>query len=167
LQIGNKRTYAPDATLLREETYIIIDNPNFSEGNPNTAKTNANPSKKLSVLHGKANYYHPNGRLSSELLFRHGKKEGLCKEYHQYHNTLKSAVEFKDGLEHGAFSYFKPNGNLERKGIYYREIRVNDTLLKNVYDGTIEIYQENGKKQRIENWKHFKRNGLHENYYHQ
>ncbi|MDO5655985.1 MAG: hypothetical protein Q4G27_07585 [Flavobacteriaceae bacterium] len=174
LIIGNKQSFTTEGILILDENYIIIDNPNYLE--PFKAKGVINQDmkslpkepKKLSVLHGKAKYYHSNGNLMADFTFKNGKKEGLNKEYHQdKNNTLKSEVVFKDGLEHGAFVYYRPNGNLDRKGIYYREIAVGDSILKNVYDGTIEVYQENGKKQRIENWKNFKKNGFQENFYYQ
>src|SRR5690554_3933268 len=174
LNIGNKRSYTPEGTLLRDENYIIIDNPKYIDPSKQTRTTNEyikripNEPKKLSVLHGKAKYYHSNGNLSADFTFKNGKKDGLCKEYHQdKNNTSKSEVVFKDGLEHGTYVHYRSNGNLERKGIFYREIAVGDTILKNVYDGTVEVYQENGKKQRIENWKNFKKNGFQENYYYQ
>lgn len=174
LNIGNKRSYTADGQLLRDENYIIIDNPKYIEPSKQTRTINEdikripNEPKKLSLLHGKAKYYHSNGNISADFTFKNGNKEGLCKEYHQdKNNTLKSEVVFKDGLEHGAYVHYRSNGNLERKGIFYREIAVGDTILKNVYDSTIEVYQENGKRQRIENWKNFKKNGVQENYYYQ
>lgn len=177
LNTGSKLYYSADGVLLRDENYIIIDNPKYidhskrpdvKELSDKEIKEIVNQPKKLSVLNGKAKYYHSNGNISAENSFKNGKKDGLCKEYHQdKNNTLKSEVVFKDGLEHGTYVHYRSNGNLERKGIFYREITVGDTLLKNVYDGTIEVYQENGKKQRIENWKNFKKNGIQENYYYQ
>lgn len=171
LNIGNKRYYLADGTLLRDENYIIIDNPEYQKhtqqvsNEDNSKKEIRHVPKKLSLLHGKATYYHSNGKISAENNFKNGKKDGLCKEYHQnQNNTLKSEVVFKDGLEHGTYVHYRSNGNIERKGIFYREIAVGDTILKNVYDGTIEVYQDNGKKHRIENWKNFKKNGIQEVY---
>lgn len=174
LNIGNKRTYTTNGILVRDENFIIIDNPKYSEPTQQTEAINEDikripkEPKKLSVLHGNVKYYHSNGNISADFTFKNGKKDGLCKEYHQdKNNTLKSEVVFKEGLEHGTYVHYRSNGNLERKGIFYREIAVGDTILKNVYDGTVEVYQENGKKQRIENWKNFKKNGFQENYYYQ
>lgn len=174
LNIGKKRTYTADGILLRDENFIIIDNPKYIEPTKQTGAINEDikvipkEPNKLSLLHGKAKYYHSNGNISADFTFKNGKKDGLCKEYHQdKNNTLKSEVVFKEGLEHGTYVHYRSNGNLERKGIFYREIAVGDTILKNVYDGTIEVYQENGKKQRVENWKNFKKNGFQENYYYQ
>lgn len=174
LNIGKKRTYTADGILLRDENFIIIDNPKYIEPTKQTGAINEDikripkEPKKLSVLHGNVKYYHSNGNISADFTFKNGKKDGLCKEYHQdKNNTLKSEVVFKDGLEHGTYVHYRSNGNPERKGIFYREIAVGDTILKNVYDGTIEVYQENGKKHRIENWKNFKKNGFQENYYYQ
>ncbi|MDN3725111.1 hypothetical protein QRD02_12010 [Aequorivita sp. SDUM287046] len=172
LNIGNKRSFTADSKLLRDENYIIIDNPKYIEPSKETnaisedIKRIPKEPKKLSVLHGKVKYYDFNGNISADFTFKNGKKDGLNKEYHQdNNNTLKSEVVFKEGLEHGTYVHYRSNGNLERKGIYYREIAVGDTILQNVYDGTIEVYQENGKRHRIENWKNFKKNGVQENYY--
>jgi len=174
LNIGNKRTFTNEGMLLRDENYIVIDNPKYIEQSKQIEalskelKRITTEQKKLSVLHGNVKYYHSNGNSSADFTFKNGKKDGLCKEYYQdKNNTLKSEVVFKDGLEHGSFVHYRSNGNLERKGIFYSEITVRDSLIKNVYDGTIEFYQDNGKKQRIENWKNFKKNGVQENYYYQ
>lgn len=176
LNTGNKRIYSAEGLLLQDENYIIIDNPDFKKIAPLSQENDNSSSikyvvqipQKLSVLHGRVKYYHYNGLLSADFVFYKGKKEGLCKEFHQdQNNTLKSEVVFKDGLEHGPFAHYRSNGNLERKGKYYRQITVGDTTLLNVYDGTIEIFQDNGKKSRVENWKGFKKNGVQESYYYQ
>ncbi len=174
LNVGRKRSYNAEGILMKDENYIVIDNPQYIDisSKPNDANFGkdeiGNQPKRLSVLDGKVKYYHYSGLLASDLKFENGKKVGLAKEYNPDKNhTLKSEVFFKDGLEHGPYVHYHSNGNLERKGIYYREIKVGDTLLKNVYDGTIEIYQDNGKRARIENWKFFKRNGVQENYSYQ
>ncbi len=173
LHIGNKIVYQKNGRLRSNENFIIIENPNyvkiFGENNKEKKSSNLrkevqNVPKKLSVLDGNAKYYHYNGDLSSDLQFKKGKKDGLCKEYHQDKiNSLKSEVEFKDGFEHGSFIRYNQNGQIERQGIYYRLITVDDTLYKNVYDGKITIYNS-GKLQRIENWENFMRNGVQEDY---
>ena len=174
LNIGRKLTYTPEGVLVKDENYVIINNPNFvdnakKQGEKNGAtqknKEISHQPEKLSVLHGKAKYYYSKGSRSAEFQFKHGKKEGLCKEYYDdKNNSLKSQVVFKNGLEHGAFTYYRHDGNLERRGIYYREIQVGDTILKNVYDGIVEIYQDQGKLHRMETWKNYKKNGVQESY---
>lgn len=169
LNTGRKRTYSNTGVLIRDEHFIIIDNPDYKPLDTalsNEIKTRPQPAE-ISVLHGNIKYYFHTGQRASECLYHHGAKQGVCKEYHQNENsTLKSSVVFKNGLEHGPFAYYRSNGNLEREGIFYREITVEDTLLKNVYDGTIHYYQDNGKRHRTENWKNFKKNGVQEMYYH-
>ena len=173
LNTGKKLTYAVDGILLRDENFIIIDNPNYIDdsGKNNIEidiKKLPHQPKKISVLHGKIKYYYSNGQLQEESLFEKGKKEGISKKYYQNPaNSIESEVVFKNGLEHGFFANFQADGNLERKGNFYREIKVGDSILKNVYDGRIEIYQKNGKRHRVENWQNFKRNGFQENYYFQ
>src|SRR5690606_221070 len=90
LNIGNKRYYSTDGTLLRDENYIIINNPKYIEPSKRPdakelsdkeIKEIVNQPKKLSLLHGKATYYHSNGKISAENNFKNGKKDGLCKEY--------------------------------------------------------------------------------------
>ena len=174
LNIGRKLTYTPEGVMVKDENYVIINNPNFvdntkKQGEKNEAtqksKEISHQPENLSVLHGKAKYYYSKGSRSAESQFKHGKKKGLCKEYYDdTKNSLKSQVVFKDGLEHGAFTHYRQDGNLERRGIYFREIQVGDTLLKNVYDGIVEIYQDQGKLQRLETWKNYKKNGVQESY---
>ena len=41
----------------------------------------------------------------------------MCREYHQDKNkSLKSEVEYKDGLEHGSFIHYDKDGKVERQG---------------------------------------------------
>jgi antitoxin component YwqK of YwqJK toxin-antitoxin module len=173
LNVGVRKSYNANGILIKDENFIIIENPKYVAKNKDTLndkvdnKNSSNLPLKVSVLNGKVRYYHYNGFLASDLFFKNGKKEGLAKEYYQdKSNSLESAVVFKEGLEHGDFTYFNSRGYLERKGKFYREIQAGDTLLKNVYDGTIEIYHDKGKISRIENWKNFQRNGVQENYSH-
>lgn len=171
LNIGRRRVYADNGTLVRDEKYIIIANPAYLEVLENREKEDADPKKtstvpkKLSVLDGNIKYYSRNGHIVSDFHFERGKKEGLNKEFYpDKKHTLKSEVVFENGMPHGAFAYYRQNGDLKRQGKYYREITVGDTIYKDVYDGEIIIYQDNGKKQRVEHWKNYKRNGPYESY---
>jgi len=172
LNIGKKNTYANNGNLLRDENFIIIDNPKYikvyeegnNDKNESSKKEMQHIPEKLSVLDGRVRYFHYNGLVASDAHYKKGLKEGLSKEYHQNAtNTIKSEVIFKNGLEHGSFIHYDNDGKIERKGIYYREISVGDTIYKNVYDGEIVVYNR-GKLQRIENWKDFKKNGVQEDY---
>jgi antitoxin component YwqK of YwqJK toxin-antitoxin module len=175
LNIGNKLTYGNNGNLQKDENYIIIDNPDYKDVISND-ETKANDNsytrkeiriepKKLSVLGGKAKYYYYNGLISADFQFKKGLKDGTCKEYHQdQNNRLKSSMEFKNGLQHGSFINYKSDGSIERKGIFYREIKVGDTVYKNVYDGEIRVYTSAGRLQRIQNWEYFMQNGVQEDY---
>lgn len=166
LNIGNKLTFNKNGNLLRNENFILIDNPNYTSRIDQKEKKveNLKVPAKISVLNGSSLYYHYNGFIASELEFKSGKKNGVCREYHQAKNkSLKSEIEFKKGLEHGSFIHFDKDGKIERQGIYYKEIEVGDTVYKGVYDGEIISYNK-GKLQRIENWENFMRNGVQENY---
>lgn len=169
LHTGNLLFYSASEILLRDENFIIIDNPNdvkpLSDSiiTKNRGKRLGPRSPKISVRHRQSTYYYRNGDISSIDNFVKGEKNGICKTYYQNpENSLKSEVVFKDGKEHGAFHYKSPDGNTQRKGIYYKEIRVGDSIYHNVYDGKIEVFQQNGQRQRIENWKNFKKNGVQE-----
>lgn len=145
LNINKKKTYDASGTLLRDENYIIDTN---EEG------------KKVSVLDGRIKYYYNNGNISQDYSYKKGKRDGVLKEYHRNKtNSLKSEVYYKNDLPHGAYTHYYYDGNLERKGIYYQEIKVNDTILKNVYEGEIITNQPNGMRQRVEHWKNFMKNG--------
>ncbi len=168
LNIGNKQTFSKNGILLKNENFIIIDNPHYSEFNKKNGdkiqKEIPNVPSKISLLDGPAKYYSYKGNIASELQFKNGKKEGLCRQYHQNkNNSLKSEVEYKEGLLYGSFIHFDQDGQIERQGIYYEEIEVGDTIYKAVYDGEVISYN-NGKLQRIENWDNFMRNGVQENY---
>lgn len=145
LIVHKKKTYDASGTLLRDENFVIHTK---EEG------------KKASVLDGRIRYYYNNGNISFDCYYKKGKKEGVCKEYHKNKtNSLKSEISYKNDLQYGPYSYFGPDGKPQRKGKFYQEIKVNDTLLKNVYDGEIIVYQQNGTKERVEHWKNFKKNG--------
>lgn len=145
LTINKKKTYDASGILLRDENFIIDKN---EEG------------KEVSVLDGRIKYFYNNGNISSDCYYKKGKKEGICKEYHKNKtNSLKSEISYKNDLQHGPYSNFNYNGKPERKGKFYQEIKVNDSILKNVYDGEVIVYQQNGMKQRVEHWKNFKKNG--------
>ena len=89
LIVGRKYSYNADGTLIRDENYIVINNPAFQK--EITPKSAVNGPKKelpaqpekLSVLDGKVKYYYSNGQLASDLNFENGKKAGVCREYHQ------------------------------------------------------------------------------------
>ncbi|MDC7999614.1 hypothetical protein POV26_01035 [Aequorivita todarodis] len=150
LNINKKKTYDASGTLLRDENYIIV-----------TDET----GKKVSVLDGRIRYYYNNGNISQDYSYKKGKRDGVLKEYYRNKtNSLKSEVYYKNDLPHGAYSHYYFDGNLERKGIYYKEIKVNDTILKNVYEGEIITNQPNGVRQRVEHWKNFMKNGAVESF---
>ncbi|MCC5917770.1 MAG: hypothetical protein JJU02_10655 [Cryomorphaceae bacterium] len=175
LNIGRKRMYNNDGNLSRDENYILIDNPRYVEAKSRQTSKNGKPlredisviTKKISVLHGKVTYYFGNGQVFSELRFVEGKKEGMCKEYYQAKgNPLKSAIMYKNDQPHGSFERYRANGNPENRGVFYQIIHANDTVYRNVFDGEVVYYQDNGKRQRMENWKNFRKNGRYEQYYH-
>ncbi len=145
LSINKKKTYDTNGNLQRDENFILTIN---GEG------------KEVSVLDGRIRYYYNNGDISQDCNYKKGKKDGICIEYHKNKtNSLKSEVFYKNDLQHGPYSYFNSNGKPQRKGVFYEEIKVNDSILKNVYDGEVIVYQQNGMKQRVEHWKNFKKNG--------
>lgn len=151
LLIGNRKTYDNQGELVRDENFAIHKN---EEGIP------------TSVMEGRNRYYYNNGNISQDLHYKNGKKDGLNKEYHpDKENSLKSEVEFKNGLRHGSFAYYSSYGFLERTGTFYQEIKLKDTVLRNVYDGEFVVYQGDGVKQKVENWENYKRNGPFETYY--
>ncbi|PWH86309.1 toxin-antitoxin system YwqK family antitoxin [Brumimicrobium oceani] len=172
LYIGNKIVFHKNGKTRSDENFIIIDNPKyisaiqtqkdeFGESKPEEI---VHIPKKLSVLDGNVKYYHYDGNISSDLNYVKGQKHGICKEYHQDKNsTLKSEVEYKDGLPHGSYIHYSANGHKEREGIFYGEIQLGDTIYKNVYEGEILTYY-NGILFRKEHWENFMKNGVQETY---
>lgn len=177
LEFGKKLTYHNNGILLRDENFIIIKNPDYikldpTEGKPLNTPTGSSKREvqviheKLSVLDGKITYYYSNGQLQQVFNYKAGKKHGVCIAYYQDKtNSIRSKQIFKADKEHGAYSFYFSNGNLERQGIYYAEKLIGDSLHKNVYEGKIYTYHQNGTKSKIENWKDYKRNGVQETYY--
>ncbi|WP_026450328.1 toxin-antitoxin system YwqK family antitoxin [Aequorivita capsosiphonis] len=152
LHINKKKTYDASGILLRDENFIIHTN---EEG------------KEVSVLDGRIKYFYNNGNISSDCYYKKGKKEGICKEYNKNKtNSLKSEISYKNDLQHGPYSNFGYDGKPQRKGIFYQEIMVNDSILKNVYEGEIIVYQQNGMKERVEHWRNYKKNGPLESFFH-
>lgn len=124
-----------------------------------------NVPKKLSVLNGKATYYSVVGEVQSELNFKNGKKDGWCIEYYPNSHQMRSKVFFQAGEEHGYFIYYRQDGKKEKEGKYFKTVEANGTIFKNVYDGVIIFYQDNGERQRLETWSNFQKNGLQETYH--
>ncbi|MGM0634977.1 MAG: hypothetical protein ACQESK_02845 [Bacteroidota bacterium] len=148
---GNKKTYDPKGNLLRDENFVVDTN---SQGN------------KVALLNGRNRYYYNNGEISQDCEYKKGEKHGTCKEYFKNkENSLKSEVEFNENLRHGSYIHYFENGNPERKGIYYQEIKTEDTLIKNVYEGRISTFYKNGNPKRIERWENYKKNGAFETFY--
>lgn len=151
LKTGKNNTYDIYGNLRREENFaVIIDE----------------QGRAVSVLNGKVRYYFNNNRISSDLIYKSGKKNGLCMEYYDgAENILRTKAVYKDDLKHGSYTNYRKDGKIEQKGIYYQEIKVGDTIYKNAYDGEIIHYHPNGAINRIERWQDFKKEGIWEKYY--
>lgn len=167
---GNKKTWSKDGILREDENYIIIPNPLLNPTQKNQpGKKNTNLQKaileKISVLHGNTKHFFSDGKLALDHNLKYGKKEGLNREYYE-NQKLKAQAIYKDDEIHGTYATYHQNGNIETRGIFYKELKIGEEVLQNVRDGTIERFDENGHKTQVENWKNYKRNGAMEFYAH-
>lgn len=164
LKVGKYTTYDHEGKLNRKENYIVIGPKNKDEGVGNEKKEIINQPTRRSVLHGKCMYY-TQGKLTKSVHYKEGVIDGLLTEYYfQPTHVLRLKEEYKDGKRHGKYERYRSNGNLEQKGVFYQEIEVEGKTLRNVYDGEILYYNQNGFLERQENWKNFKKNGIYQRY---
>lgn len=96
--------------------------------------------------------YFDDGSLKSAVSYRFGKEHGTCKYYfiNQPH-PLKIEVEMRNGQRQGSFVKYFINGKLDTRCTYQ-----NDLL-----EGTEETYDIKGYKVSVTNYLHGKKNGAH------
>uniref|UniRef100_UPI00404A91FD hypothetical protein n=1 Tax=Flavobacterium sp. TaxID=239 RepID=UPI00404A91FD len=121
--------------------------------------------KEQSVLHGTYTFYKADGSLQSDGFYEYGKKTGKWIAYHHQTPYLENITYYKNDQIFGSYERYHPEGNLASKGIYYYEIAVNDTILKNINDGAKEIYYKNGNPQLLEFYKMGKLEGSWQRFY--
>jgi antitoxin component YwqK of YwqJK toxin-antitoxin module len=167
LKTGKFQAYDSKGQLTRDENYVII---RVEEVKP-TKHRNVSPSKgeekkeiqrtevTRSVLDGTCTYYYK-GLLQKEANYKAGKLDGLVTEYYvQPQYLLKSKENYKDNLRFGSFIFYHADGKIAKSGKQYQEIKVGDQILKNVSEGEIIYYNQNGFIERIENWKNYQKQG--------
>ncbi|MDD2983798.1 MAG: hypothetical protein PHQ74_10460 [Crocinitomicaceae bacterium] len=166
LKTGKFQAYDSKGQLTRDENYVIIRVEEVQVKKERNLSPNKIEIKKeiqrdvtRSVLDGTCTYYY-NGLLQKEANYKLGKLEGLVTEFYvQPQYLLKSKENYKDNLRFGSFIFYQTDGKVEKRGKYYQEIKVDDQVLKNVYDGENVYYNRNGFIERIENWKNYQRQG--------
>ena len=100
--------------------------------------------------------YFDDGSLKSAVSYRMGKEHGLCKYYFiNKPHPLKIEVEMKNGKRHGAFTKYYINGRLDTRCAYQ-----NDLL-----EGVEETYHIQGYKTSIVHYLHGKKHGRYVLYY--
>lgn len=67
--------------------------------------------------HGLAKYWHPNGKLYSEIPYQNGEKHGEFKLYRE-DGTLEQHLSYKNGKPHGLLQWFNENGQLSHRAVY-------------------------------------------------
>ena len=108
---------------------------------------NASPHVELNEngnKHGKCSFYHENGNLKWEGYYDDGVLDGELKQYEES-GLMLSIENFKDGVLHGRFEYYR-NGRLRERG----------TMLDSKKHGEVRSYWINKNLKRIENF----RNGI-------
>ena len=100
--------------------------------------------------------YFEDGSLKSAIPYRFGKEHGTCKYYfiNQPH-PIKIEMEMRNGKRHGSFVKYYINGKIETKCTYQ-----NDLL-----EGVEECYHIKGYKTSVTNYLHGKKQGAYTMYY--
>ncbi len=83
---------------------------------------------------GKAVSHWEDGKLKSELIFKDGKKDGACREWHE-NGQKKAEVNFKNGKQDGLSTKWNKNGQKEYEWNYKKGKR----------DGVATAWDKNGQ----------------------
>ncbi|MBO2524266.1 MAG: hypothetical protein CW341_00985 [Bacteroidetes bacterium] len=100
--------------------------------------------------------YFEDGSMKSAVPYRFGKEHGTCKYYFiNAPHPLKIEVEMRNGKRHGNFTKYYINGRLETRCTYQ-----NDLL-----EGVEECYHIKGYRTSVTNYLHGKKHGQYVLYY--
>ncbi|RYD90577.1 MAG: hypothetical protein EOP54_23780, partial [Sphingobacteriales bacterium] len=167
LKNGPFKTYTFKGTLLEQGTYkdnlLTGRNIHFRDGKENLVSNYAiiidEKGKPKSVLQGDWVSYAPSGKLSEKGFYEKGLKSGQWSQWDYTTGLLTAETVYKEGKKHGAYKTYR-NGKLQSSGILYEEIEVNGQKLRNVHDGRVVGYQDDGKMQSVSDYKMGKHHGI-------
>lgn len=122
-------------------------------------------NQKKSVKHGRFVRYKADGSLYVTGKYKDDLQEGLWTEYHSNSPYKRTEIFYSKGNVNGkSYSYYD-NGSPEKFATYYSSIKVGDTILKSVFDGSYRTFFKNGKPQEIKNYTMGKLNGSRQLYH--
>ena len=149
LQIG----YNVDGSKFKEECYIQDEN-----GTP--------------MLNGKASYWHENGKLKSEAVYKNGAPVGTIVTFYDDGSKM-SETTYKDGKKDGDDIVYFRNGKEKKLTSYVSgrrdgvckewfesgKLKQSEEYKDNALDGVTTVYYKSGKKKREINYKDGQLNG--------
>lgn len=109
---------------------------------------------KGSFIHGKATWYHPNGKMASTGIQQWNKREGLWKFYYEDGKT-KTISTYKNDLNNGPWALYNEDGIQVEKGAH----------LDDEATGIWEYYFDNGKLKSTGHFRKGKKEGHWKYYY--
>lgn len=86
------------------------------------------------IKNGKWKEFNKHAVLIAEGLYVNNQKHGLWKEYYDHTGTIMIEEEFKDGVKHGIFTSYHPNGQVFSQGEFINGLR----------EGYFRIFDEDG-----------------------
>jgi antitoxin component YwqK of YwqJK toxin-antitoxin module len=91
--------------------------------------------------------FYPNGSLLSEISYKDGKRDGICKTFWQndilFLSVIKTEGNYKNGRMIGQFKSYFQNGQIESQGTF----KYTDSEVYSRKDGVWKYYYNNGKIQ--------------------
>lgn len=166
---GNRKNFLLDSTwkFYNDSGQVTVEI-NFREGKKNGIRTTTQNKNIVQenfvndIKQGWSYWYYGESVISKKVFFIDGREEGICSEY-SIDGTVITLIEYKkgyiinteninrkrDGLKHGLWKYFYPDGlvkeegtyNYGKKNGYFKEYDKNGNLLNiHKYANDEEIY---------------------------
>lgn len=104
------------------------------------------PEQDTTLRDGSFRRFHPNSKLSLEVMYFAGLKNGLMKEYYEDGESLMRVSYFKSDTAQGPFKVYHLNGNILQEG----------TFENGILAGEVKSYFQNGNLKAFGNFE----NGL-------
>ena len=95
-------------------------------------------SESINIKNGKYKEFNKHAVLIAEGFYLNNVKHGEWKEYYDHSGSLMIEEQYLNGLNHGRFASYHPNGKMLSEGNYAYGVR----------EGYFQIFDEHGKKIR-------------------
>lgn len=105
-------------------------------------------------LHGKQEYYFPNGQLSALLPYHFGKLNGNVEFYYQ-NSVLQRTIAFVEGKRQGREAYFSEDGTQLQEMVYEnnKPVGITKTYFPNGQISQETIYDAHSILQKVRRWR--------------